>query len=216
MAAKTSSKRKTLIVAVPLTTSRRAVGQRAMTTQRVRLLVLVVLMLCRTLVDGCPATLSISLHWMFSYGLESVDVKCRGQNIHRKLKMLQRLFRRFRRCPLLRPYSTPSVPCSPSIPIRPEIQKTQPVANTPNTTIKDEKLKTILEQAANYSATHNERRLVIQFTCKQCTTRSTHHMSHHAYHHGTVMIECPQCRGRHLIADHLGIVEPGYGSVGRA
>ncbi|KAG9996437.1 zf-DNL-domain-containing protein, partial [Aureobasidium melanogenum] len=43
------------------------------------------------------------------------------------------------------------------------------------------------------------------FTCKACTTRSSHRMSKQGYHHGTILITCPGCKNRHLIADHLKI-----------
>ncbi|KAK9457780.1 zf-DNL-domain-containing protein [Dipodascopsis uninucleata] len=45
----------------------------------------------------------------------------------------------------------------------------------------------------------------ITFTCKVCQHRSSHFMSHQAYHSGTVLIKCPSCNNRHLIADHLKI-----------
>ncbi|KAK9477881.1 DNL zinc finger-domain-containing protein [Lipomyces japonicus] len=45
----------------------------------------------------------------------------------------------------------------------------------------------------------------ITFTCKVCSNRSSHFMSHQAYHNGTVLIKCPSCNNRHLIADHLKI-----------
>lgn len=45
----------------------------------------------------------------------------------------------------------------------------------------------------------------ITFTCKACEHRSSHRMTKHAYHKGTVLIQCPGCRSRHLIADNLKI-----------
>ncbi|KAF3941594.1 hypothetical protein ABW19_dt0207568 [Dactylella cylindrospora] len=45
----------------------------------------------------------------------------------------------------------------------------------------------------------------LTFTCKKCTTRSTHKVSKPAYHKGVVIIKCPGCNVKHLIADHLGI-----------
>lgn len=49
-----------------------------------------------------------------------------------------------------------------------------------------------------------EKRMLIGFTCKQCQHRTHRTMSHHAYNHGIVLIECPGCHSRHLIADNLG------------
>lgn len=51
---------------------------------------------------------------------------------------------------------------------------------------------------------HSEKRLLIGFTCKKCQHRTHRTMSHHSYHHGIVLIECPGCQARHLIADNLG------------
>ncbi|KAH3898694.1 related to Mitochondrial protein import protein ZIM17 [Saccharomycodes ludwigii] len=47
--------------------------------------------------------------------------------------------------------------------------------------------------------------MMIAFTCKKCGTRSSHQMSKQAYTKGTVAIQCPGCKNRHLIADHLKI-----------
>ena len=43
------------------------------------------------------------------------------------------------------------------------------------------------------------------FTCVPCGTRSDHKVSKQAYHHGSTLISCPECRNRHIISDHLGI-----------
>ncbi|KAF2088482.1 zf-DNL-domain-containing protein, partial [Saccharata proteae CBS 121410] len=43
------------------------------------------------------------------------------------------------------------------------------------------------------------------FTCKACSTRSSHRISKQGYHKGTVLIACPGCKNRHLISDHLKI-----------
>ena len=45
----------------------------------------------------------------------------------------------------------------------------------------------------------------ISFTCKPCGNRSSHRMSKHGYHKGTVLIRCPSCENRHVISDHLNI-----------
>ncbi|KAK4048862.1 hypothetical protein OIO90_005670 [Microbotryomycetes sp. JL221] len=60
-----------------------------------------------------------------------------------------------------------------------------------------------------------QRRLQITFTCtanlptdnsqtKPCHHRSTHEFSKHSYDKGIVIVECPNCQNKHLIADHLG------------
>ena len=45
----------------------------------------------------------------------------------------------------------------------------------------------------------------LTFTCKPCKHRSSHTISKHGYHHGTVLITCPECSNRHVISDHLRI-----------
>lgn len=45
----------------------------------------------------------------------------------------------------------------------------------------------------------------LSFTCKKCDTRSGHVISKQAYHGGTVLVQCPGCKSRHLIADHLKV-----------
>lgn len=47
--------------------------------------------------------------------------------------------------------------------------------------------------------------LMIAFTCNKCDTRSSHTFSKQAYQKGTVLIQCPGCKNRHLIADNLKI-----------
>ncbi|CAO3626809.1 unnamed protein product [Cunninghamella echinulata] len=46
--------------------------------------------------------------------------------------------------------------------------------------------------------------LFIGFTCKVCEIRSHYVMSKQAYTKGVVLIQCPECKNRHLIADNLG------------
>lgn len=46
------------------------------------------------------------------------------------------------------------------------------------------------------------------FTCKKCDARSAHRVSKQGYHHGTVLITCPSCKNKHLMADHLKVYYP--------
>lgn len=50
-----------------------------------------------------------------------------------------------------------------------------------------------------------EPRLAITFTCAvtDCGHRSTHEFSKRSYTKGIVIIQCPGCKNRHLIADNL-------------
>ncbi|KAF8202336.1 DNL zinc finger-domain-containing protein [Pholiota molesta] len=53
--------------------------------------------------------------------------------------------------------------------------------------------------------------LQITFTCTVtgCGDRSTHQFSKQAYEQGIVLVQCPKCKNRHLIADHLGWFKEG-------
>ncbi|KAJ7249500.1 DNL zinc finger-domain-containing protein [Mycena haematopus] len=49
-------------------------------------------------------------------------------------------------------------------------------------------------------------KLSMTFTCtaNDCGERSTHEFSRQAYESGIVLVQCPGCHNRHLIADHIG------------
>ncbi|KAG0703976.1 DNL zinc finger-domain-containing protein [Suillus ampliporus] len=51
-----------------------------------------------------------------------------------------------------------------------------------------------------------EARLGIVFTCtaEACSHRSSHTFTKRAYERGIVIVQCPGCKNRHLIADNLG------------
>lgn len=44
----------------------------------------------------------------------------------------------------------------------------------------------------------------IVFTCAKCETRAMKSFTKNAYERGVVIITCPGCESRHLIADNLG------------
>ncbi|KAL4547057.1 hypothetical protein Ndes2526B_g07847 [Nannochloris sp. 'desiccata'] len=49
-----------------------------------------------------------------------------------------------------------------------------------------------------------KRQLIMMYTCGKCEVRSAKAFSKVAYTEGVVIVECPGCGARHLIADHLG------------
>ncbi|QPG73878.1 hypothetical protein FOA43_001193 [Brettanomyces nanus] len=51
--------------------------------------------------------------------------------------------------------------------------------------------------------------LMLAFTCKKCGKRSSHIISKQAYVKGSVLVQCPECKNRHLIADHLNVFHDG-------
>ncbi|KAL4877548.1 DNL zinc finger-domain-containing protein [Aspergillus karnatakaensis] len=60
-------------------------------------------------------------------------------------------------------------------------------------------------EAWNQERRQQEPQYVIVFTCKPCGERSWHRMSKQGYHRGTILIQCPGCKNRHVISDNLGI-----------
>lgn len=49
--------------------------------------------------------------------------------------------------------------------------------------------------------------MLAAFTCGRCDHRTVKRFSKHAYTKGIVIVECPSCHVKHLLADHLGWLE---------
>eukprot|EP00658_Telonema_sp_P-2_P057663 TRINITY_DN46093_c0_g1_i1.p1 TRINITY_DN46093_c0_g1~~TRINITY_DN46093_c0_g1_i1.p1 ORF type:complete len:151 (+),score=41.73 TRINITY_DN46093_c0_g1_i1:196-648(+) len=49
--------------------------------------------------------------------------------------------------------------------------------------------------------------MVAIFTCSVCETRTAKRFTKHAYTKGIVLVQCPGCTSRHLLADNLGWFE---------
>lgn len=54
------------------------------------------------------------------------------------------------------------------------------------------------------SSESSERKMAIIYTCKKCSTRSMKTFNRSSYERGLVLVTCPGCLSKHLIADHLG------------
>ena len=48
------------------------------------------------------------------------------------------------------------------------------------------------------------KKLAIVFTCNVCNTRAAKQFTENSYLNGVVIVQCPGCNSRHLIADNLG------------
>jgi mitochondrial protein import protein ZIM17 len=46
--------------------------------------------------------------------------------------------------------------------------------------------------------------LYMVFTCGRCNTRAVKGFSKRAYEHGVVLVDCPGCNARHVVADRAG------------
>lgn len=90
-------------------------------------------------------------------------------------------------------YSLPSLYRQNSTPSRPLTE------NSPEHETEAER------ERINEERRKNEEAYKIAFTCKPCGERSEHRMSKQGYHRGTVLIQCPGCKSRHVMSDHLGI-----------
>ncbi|KAG6872576.1 hypothetical protein C0993_002063 [Termitomyces sp. T159_Od127] len=92
------------------------------------------------------------------------------------------------------PYST-SAPPSSSAPSNTDSSPPSAPASTAPATTASQPLPERIEP-----------RLSMTFTCtvSGCGERSTHEFTKRAYERGIVLVQCPKCKNRHLIADHLG------------
>ncbi len=65
------------------------------------------------------------------------------------------------------------------------------------------------ESAASSSARINgskRRTKVLRFTCNLCLTRVEKNINPHAWHHGTIVVQCGGCGVKHILNDNLGIL----------
>ena len=69
----------------------------------------------------------------------------------------------------------------------------------------------ITADTTSTSETPNTRKdLYMMFTCGRCDTRATRGFSRQAYENGVVIVTCPGCNSKHVVADRMGwFGEPG-------
>ncbi|WPT17771.1 DNL-type zinc finger protein [Picochlorum sp. SENEW3] len=67
-----------------------------------------------------------------------------------------------------------------------------------------EKIVVDLSRHTTQNRTENEPMMMILYTCGKCETRSAKAFSKRAYEKGIVIVTCPGCEAKHLIADNLG------------
>lgn len=70
------------------------------------------------------------------------------------------------------------------------------------------------EEATNVplsaSEANSRKDLYMMFTCGQCETRAVRGFSRQAYENGVVIVTCPGCSSKHVVADRMGwFGEPG-------
>ena len=92
---------------------------------------------------------------------------------------------------------------------RPFFTSLQSFTSLPRDSPKESQKSRLVEQPENPQPPAPSRReqpsYDITFTCTPCSTRSTHRITKHAYHQGSILITCPSCRNRHVISDHLNV-----------
>ncbi|KAJ4470159.1 DNL zinc finger-domain-containing protein [Lentinula aciculospora] len=108
----------------------------------------------------------------------------------------------------LNAYSTTASSSSPSSPHDLSAAEAKPgdseiVSSSSPSPLSSSSSQTVTSQALPEKM---ELRTSITFTCTvtDCGTRSTHEFAKRSYERGIVLVECPGCHNRHLIADHLG------------
>ncbi|OIW34573.1 zf-DNL-domain-containing protein [Coniochaeta ligniaria NRRL 30616] len=92
-------------------------------------------------------------------------------------------------------HTIPRPPRNPTTPPPPDNPSSGLPSKDPNQT----------EPAATETARSPPPQYELTFTCVPCDTRSKHKVSKQGYHHGSVLIACPNCKNRHVISDHLKI-----------
>jgi mitochondrial protein import protein ZIM17 len=70
--------------------------------------------------------------------------------------------------------------------------------------------RAITTTSSNTDAEHGKisgnirKELYMVFTCTKCETRAVKGFSKRAYEHGVVIVTCPGCERRHVVADRMG------------
>ncbi|KAG6861543.1 hypothetical protein C0995_015277 [Termitomyces sp. Mi166 len=103
---------------------------------------------------------------------------------------------------ILNPYSTTAPPSSSSSSSSSAPSSSKTDSSSPSSSISSAPATTTSQPLPE----RTEPRLSMTFTCtvSGCGERSTHEFAKRSYERGIVLVQCPKCKNRHLIADHLG------------
>ncbi|KAF8211120.1 DNL zinc finger-domain-containing protein [Mycena galopus ATCC 62051] len=120
-----------------------------------------------------------------------------------------RLFRNTGIPPPLRSLITPhaSLPATISVQLRLRLAYNQILYSRPSSIRSSQKTSSEPETTNSQALPESiVPKLSMTFTCTadNCGERSTHEFSRQAYESGIVLVQCPGCHNRHLIADHIG------------
>ena len=79
-----------------------------------------------------------------------------------------------------------------------------------SSSIEDSGVGTPTKPSGGDESANARKDLYMMFTCGQCETRAMRGFSRQAYENGVVIVTCPGCQSKHVVADRMGwFGEPG-------
>src|SRR6056300_1052487 len=79
-----------------------------------------------------------------------------------------------------------------------------------SSSLEDSGAGTVPKPSGGDDSANARKDLYMLFTCGQCETRAVRGFSRQAYENGVVIVTCPGCQSKHVVADRMGwFGEPG-------